>query len=186
MLIIGIDPSLTATGIVALQDGKPEVATTTKNRPELPTIERVRVIKQQISKIIEIPSFAVDLIVIEGFSFGSRGQSLFETAYLGYRVREDLEGYREREGIPWIEVPPKSLKKFVTDNGNAGKELMLQQVYKRWSYETHDNNIADAYALARVGMAYLGEDSDLYAYQKSVIADLKNPKPKKSRKKVKE
>jgi len=193
MNIIGLDPSLTATGIISLQDGIIDLAKTTKNRPELPTIERVRVIREQINKVIEHPSITPDLIVIEGFSFGSKGQSLFETAYLGYRIREDLEWFKDRENIPWIEVPPTQLKQFATGKGNANKEIILQQVYKRWGVEFSDNNQADAFVLAKIGEAYLSDDiMSLSLIQQRVILDLESKQkekgektPKKPRKKVK-
>ena len=194
-LIIGIDQSLTSTGLVVLRDGQVELAETTKNEPKLGTVERVRLIRERINDIIfsrktgrktkeGFPYWqAPDLIVIEGFSFNSKGRSVFDIAYLGWRIREDLERLRTDDGIPWLEVPPSQLKKFATGQGNANKEIILQQAYKRWGYETHDNNVADAYVLAQIGRAYLGETDDLTAFQQEVIANLKGEKPKKKTKK---
>ena len=183
-LIIGIDPSLTSTGIVVLRDGKVELAVTTKNKPALGTIDRVRLIYERIVDIQENLSDgekwqAPDLIVIEGFSYGSKGRSVFDIAYLGWRIREELERLRTEDNIPWLEVPPSQLKKFATGQGNANKEIILQQVYKRWGVEFSDNNQADAYVLAQIGRAYLGGMDDLTAFQQEVIANLKGEKPKK-------
>ena len=189
-LIIGIDPSLTSTGIVVLRGNKVELAVTTKNKPALGTIERVRLIYERIVDIQENLSDgekwqAPDLIVIEGFSYGSKGRSVFDIAYLGWRIREELEWLKEQDNIPWLEVPPSQLKKFATGQGNANKEIILQQVYKRWGVEFSDNNQADAYVLAQIGRAYLGGMDDLTAFQQEVIANLKGEKPKKKpRKKV--
>jgi crossover junction endodeoxyribonuclease RuvC len=189
-LIIGIDPSLTSTGIVVLRGNKVELAVTTKNKPALGTIERVRLIYERIVDIQENLSDgekwqAPDLIVIEGFSYGSKGRSVFDIAYLGWRIREELEWLKEQDNIPWLEVPPSQLKKFATGQGNANKEIILQQVYKRWGVEFSDNNQADAYVLAQIGRAYLGGMDDLAAFQLEVIANLKGEKPKKkTRKKV--
>lgn len=184
MLIIGIDPSLTSTGIVVLRGNKVELAVTTKNKPALGTIERVRLIYERIVDIQENLSDgekwqAPDLIVIEGFSYGSKGRSVFDIAYLGWRIREDLERLKEQDNIPWLEVPPSQLKKFATGQGNANKEIILQQVYKRWGVEFSDNNQADAYVLAQIGRAYLGDTEGLTAFQQEVIANLKGEKPKK-------
>lgn len=192
MLIIGIDPSLTSTGIVVLRNGKVELAETTKNKPELGTIKRVTDIRFQIGSIIDNLETkekwdnkwqAPDLITIEGFSYGSKGRSVFDIAYLGWRIREELERLRTEDNIPWLEVPPSQLKKFATGQGNANKEIILQQVYKRWGVEFSDNNQADAYVLAQIGRAYLGETDDLAAFQLEVIANLKGEKPKKKTKK---
>lgn len=193
MLVIGIDPSLTGTGIVVLRNGEVELAEATKNRSELGIIERVKLIR---NRILEIEADLSDdkqedyespaLIVIEGFSFASKGRSVFDIAYLGWRIREELERLRSEDGTPWLEVPPSQLKKFATGQGNANKEIILQQVYKRWGVEFSDNNQADAYVLAQIGRAYLGETDDLTAFQQEVIANLKGEKPaKKPRKKVK-
>ena len=188
MLIIGIDPSLTSTGIVVLRDGKVELAVTTKNKPELGTIDRVRLIYERIVCVAENLTDgekwqAPDLIVIEGFSYGSKGRSVFDIAYLGWRIREELERLRTEDNIPWLEVPPSQLKKFATGQGNANKEIILQQVYKRWGVEFSDNNQADTYVLAQIGRAYLGGMDDLAAFQLEVIANLKGEKPKKKTKK---
>lgn len=131
---------------------------------------------------------APDLIVVEGFSYGSKGRSVFDIAYLGWSIREDLERLKNIWNIPWIEVPPTQLKQFATGKGNANKEIILQQVYKRWGVEFSDNNQADAFVLAKIGEAYLNPlQIFLPTYQLKVIADLKGEKPpKKTRKKVKE
>ena len=44
------------------------------------------------------------------------------------------------------------LKKWVAGTGRAAKEMMLLHVYKRWGVEFKDNNLADAYGLARIAM----------------------------------
>lgn len=190
-VVMGIDPSLTATGIVVLRNGEVEWVETTRNQPELGTIQRVSLIYK---KILDIEASLTDdkrikysppaLIVIEGFSYGSKGRSVFDIAYLGWRIREELERLRDEDNVPWIEVPPSQLKQFATGKGNANKEIILQQVYKHWGVELHDNNQSDAFTLAKIGEAYLGETDDLTAFQREVIASLKGEKPvKKSRKK---
>lgn len=195
-VVIGIDPSLTGTGIVVLRNGEVELAEATKSRPELGIIERVKLIR---NRILEIEADLSDdkgrkyqspaLMVIEGFSYGSKGRSVFDIAYLGWRIREELERLRSEDGTPWIEVPPTQLKKFSTGKGTANKEIILQQVYKRWEYETDNNNIADAFVLAKIGEAYLQDNykpDDLNLFQLEVISNLKGEKPaKKPRKKVK-
>lgn len=181
MIVIGIDPSLTATGICVLRDGNVELAKTTKNRPELGIIERVRLIRALIIDTIfeDLIPECPDLIVIEGFSFSSKGRSVFDIAYLGWRIREDLESFRAEENIPWIEVPPTQLKRFATGVGTANKEIVMQQVLKRWGYEAPNNNLADSFVLAKIGEAYLGNIDGLTQIQQGVISSLKGEKPAK-------
>lgn len=188
-IVVGIDPSLTSTGIIVLRNGELGKALTTKNEPKLGTIERVRRIYEQINNVIEnlstcyVNAYIGDkrmirweppsLIVIEGFSYGSKGRGVFDIAYLGWRIREELERYRTEDDIPWLEVSPSQVKQFATGKGNANKEIVLQQVYKRWGVELTDNNQADAYVLAQIGRAYLGEADDLTDFQQKVIRALK-------------
>lgn len=189
MIVVGIDPSLTSTGIVVLRNGELGKALTTKNEPKLGTIERVRRIYEQINNVIEnlstcyVNAYIGDkrmirweppsLIVIEGFSYGSKGRGVFDIAYLGWRIREELERYRTEDDIPWLEVSPSQVKQFATGKGNANKEVVLQQVYKRWGVELTDNNQADAYVLAQIGRAYLGEVDGLTDFQQKVVRVLK-------------
>jgi len=189
MIVVGIDPSLTSTGIVVLRNNEIGKALTTKNEPKLGTIERVRRIYEQINNVIEnlstcyVNAYIGDkrmirweppsLIVIEGFSYGSKGRGVFDIAYLGWRIREELERYRTEDDIPWLEVSPSQVKQFATGKGNANKEIVLQQVYKRWGVELTDNNQADAYVLAQIGRAYLGEADDLTDFQQKVVRTLK-------------
>jgi len=49
-----------------------------------------------------------------------------------------------------LKVPPMTLKKYAAGKGNAKKQEMLLQMYKRWHVEFNDDNAADSYALARL------------------------------------
>jgi crossover junction endodeoxyribonuclease RuvC len=49
-----------------------------------------------------------------------------------------------------LKIPPMTLKKYATGKGNAKKQEMLMQIYKRWGIEFNDDNAADAYALGRL------------------------------------
>lgn len=46
--------------------------------------------------------------------------------------------------IEYVEFSSKSIKKFATGNGNAGKPLMIQYAESLWGYEGNDDNEADA------------------------------------------
>ena len=81
-----------------------------------------------------------DLVVLEGYSFGSKGRALFDIAELGGIIRMTLLDHE----YPYVEVPPSSLKKFATGKGNAPKDLMLVEAVKRLGYTGSDHNEADA------------------------------------------
>jgi len=111
-----------------------------------------------------------DLAVIEGLAFMSRNTtSLIQLAGLNYMIRHQMY----KIGIPFLIVPPTSLKKFITGKGNAPKEFMLMEVYKRFNEEFRDNNTCDAYCLAKIGEAMLDpKNPKLKIYQQEVINKL--------------
>ena len=51
-------------------------------------------------------------------------------------------------------TPPKILKMFVTGNGNSGKDLMIREVFKRWNFDTNNNDVADAFGLAKMAYSF--------------------------------
>lgn len=112
------------------------------------------------------------LIIMEDFSFASKGASLFQIAGLGYLVRYHLW----EQSIPFILVPPTVLKKFVTGVGNSDKNVMLKEIYKRWGADINDDNIGDAYGLTRIGRALVGWDTALVGFQKDALAQLNKEK----------
>ena len=70
-----------------------------------------------------------------------------------------------------LKVPPMTLKKFAAGKGNAKKQEMLLQIYKRWGMEFSDDNAADSYALAR-----LSSGKGINQVEKDVIEQMKDPK----------
>jgi Holliday junction resolvasome RuvABC endonuclease subunit len=70
-----------------------------------------------------------------------------------------------------LQIPPMTLKKYAAGKGNAKKQEMLLQIYKRWGLEFNDDNAADAYALGRLGTGH-GID----AVELSIIEQIKDPK----------
>jgi len=147
--IIGIDPSLTATGIVCLSDGKivDKKLIVSKKKD----IERLLDITNQITEFIDHGKVSkIDMNVIEGFAFGARGQSMFDLGMLSGIIRQYL--YKNWQ-CRFLVIQPTMLKKFITGKGNCEKSLILKETYKRYKVDIDDDNIADAYGLAMVGYA---------------------------------
>lgn len=148
-LVVGLDLSLTATGIVALAPSNAVYLDIIKARPECGQgIRRASVIAAAVLTWIETHAGAV--VAIEGYSFGSP-MRMAPLGELGGMVRRDL---LERD-ITWLEVPPTCLKKFATGKGNSPKDVVMREVFKRWGFEHNDNNVVDAYVLARMGWLWL-------------------------------
>lgn len=192
MNILGIDLSLTGTGLAILTFDElfhePELPksylnVTNPNVGLIPTewhfgwllspmpagtLERWEAIVSAIKACAE----PCHHVLIEGYSFGSMpGQTRGHE--LGGIVRYHL---RKWGHVP-IEVPPSTLKKFLTNAGNADKNQVLKEVYKRYHVDFPDDNMADAYGLAKFGQALISTEG-LPQFQIDIIETFKKPKEK--------
>ena len=92
-------------------------------------------------------------IAIEGYSFNSKGSSGVQMGILGGHIRWLLWS----AGYAVVSVPPATLKKFVTGSGTSAKAVMLKEVWRRWRFDTDNDNVADAFGLSKVAEAYVTE-----------------------------
>jgi len=145
MRYVGLDLS-TKAGVVALDaDGEVIYKEEIKNKCDLTaSIEKH---KDEITKKIEKDDF----IVIEDFGFNS--QRAVQMGGIGHGVRGRIYGLKKDFRV----IAPKSLKKFVTGNGNADKRELAVRTNERWGFFDKSDNITDAYALAQVGRALDGK-----------------------------
>lgn len=153
MIYIGIDPSLTGTGIVVLDEqGNVLDKGVIRTSPREPIEARLEDIILGVRDMINGNSNADEEchICLEGLSYGSKSSSMLDLAGLHHVLRHQI--MYSWGGIPRTIVPPQTLKKWVCGKGNVKKEQMLLQTYKRWGLEFQDNNICDAYCLARYAM----------------------------------
>ena len=119
-----------------------------------------------IERFKYISDFAMDIIgpclnpmvYIEGYSYGSKGQGIFQIAencgILKYRLQE--------EQIPYDTVVPSVVKKGATGKGNADKEMMYDAFVNETNIDVKSilatekagnpvSDIADAYFIQKVG-----------------------------------
>ena len=97
-------------------------------------------------------------VYIEGYSFGSKGQAVFQIAencgILKYRLQEF--------GIPYETVVPSVVKKGATGKGNADKDLMYESFCKETNIDLKKifdvekignpvSDIVDSFYIAKVG-----------------------------------
>lgn len=161
---LGLDLSATAPGLVLLEwiKGDPIIdlleAQTIPIPKNIDRYGRVSHIADVVMAVVK--EYGPDEIVIEGYGQTSKQgvQSFIKLVEVGTEVRMRLV----REGLNiWIEVPPVSLKKFVTGTGKLpsgakGKKEMIRAVERHWGFATTDHNIADALGLAAFGLARRG------------------------------
>lgn len=162
-MYVGIDPSLTGTGLVALSGDKSySKVIHTKERG----LERMKLICDEVEQFLDYHD--TEIACIEGFSYGSKGKAIYEIGGLGYLLRMILYN----KDYEWYEIPPSTLKKFATGKGNAKKHEVAVAVQKRWGFEAPTEDEIDAYVLARMAQA-LGEDVKLTSSQQQIINDMR-------------
>lgn len=177
MRFVGIDPS-TKTGFVAL-DENGEVL-----RAKELTGLGAKDPKRMVTLVDEIIAHIQpgDFIVIEGFSFHSKGQGVSFQYGLGYAIRMALF----RRKLQYYEATPAAVKKFATGKGNTKKDEMVLPLFKQWGFEHPSDNVRDAYVIARIAMSlYLKKEVGSFMatkYQMEVIEAILEPKPKKKAK----
>ena len=172
-MIYGLDLSLTATGIASLtQPGKVALSTVGSDKHAKPETRLF-----DLARDIELRLSNPQLIVMEGLSYGSNDPSAQERAALHWMIRIALH----MRSVPYLVIPPSTLKKFTCGAGNAKKEMMIREVYRQWKVEAADNNQADAAALAYMGAAIRRIYTPTNQPQREVISRLMAPPVGKSK-----
>lgn len=153
MIIAGVDPSLTSTGI-AVYRGPDDVAqylvkskgkASDTDHDHLPRVVDIR--NRVMSHLVDPVHGGIDLVVMEG-----RANSKFDQGVLHWLWGELFKTVVMGARIPVAVCPPKTMKKFVTDNGNAAKLDVALRIGKLWpDLEFEVDDAADALGLMSVG-----------------------------------
>ncbi len=155
MRIVGIDASLTATGIAVIDTSgleDPIYTMTVSSKPGGSDLRQRMFRLDRIAETINNHIEGADLAAIEAPSYGSRNGQAWERAGLWWHVVRRAWGM----DVPVVEIPPKSLKKFATGKGNADKALVAAAMTRLWPDAAPDNdNEFDALTLATIGAVRL-------------------------------
>lgn len=156
--VVGLDLSLTSTGIAVHGAGIPDWAGTIKSKgAKTDTWEmRRKRLDGIVSRVIPpIPQGA--LVAMEAPSYGSTTGSAHDRSGLWWMVFDVLTV----QGYAVIPVAPTVRAKYATGKGNAGKDAVLAAAVRRYpGIEIDDNNVADAVVLMAIGCRLLGEPID--------------------------
>ena len=167
--IIGIDYSLTSPAVCV--NGKKFYYLTNKKKRQVKINENIigyahKEWTDPIQRFTYISDFVFDIlftinnpiIFIEGYSFGSKGQGLFQIAencgILKYRLLE--------KGYDYNTVVPSVVKKGATGKGNADKDKMYEAFVKETKIDLKKlfdtdkvgnpiSDIVDSYFIQKVG-----------------------------------
>lgn len=91
----------------------------------------------------------IELCGIESPAFKAEG-NLFNIGELNGILKLNLF----KLGISNIMIAPMQLKKYLTGEGKGPKDLIILDIYKHWGLEIRQNDLADAYVLARISTDY--------------------------------
>ena len=174
MIALGVDASASATGLVVLSvphDGPPVP-------PHLLHEESVRVKTKGMARCSDIAErllWALDefkpcAVAIEGYAPGK----FIGASLVNIEVGAILRYFLKQSGLQYLEPSPTQVKKFVAGNGkNIPKERMMMEVLDRWGHKAVDNNTADAYGLACMGLAHANRLAKMTMPMREVIGTLK-------------
>ena len=157
MPIIGIDPSLTATGISVWSDKELKLLSlhTVKSDPKTGHLY-IRV-QRILDKILSLDIDNVEILAIEGISFGSFGRGYSNLCELQGIIRNTLW----LKGKKVLIFPPSTVKKHLTGKGNTQKNMIPMAAQKKYgnlliesNLEILDDNQADALAIGHLGWLF--------------------------------
>lgn len=174
--LVGLDLSLTSTGVarLTLDTLTGEVAGTSTDAvgwslDSDATVEqrarRIRDLAGDITRSVAGVLAHVDLVVVEGPSFGSNRPGASELHGLRWAVLARLAAHE----VPIVVVAPKTLKLYGAGDGNAPKTTVVQAVRRHYG-DRFDiplrkadgrEDIADAIVLVAMAARSIGHPIDL-------------------------
>lgn len=158
--VIGLDVSLTRTGIAVWRDGR-MTTTSTVSQPigaQSWDQRNTRIVGQAraITGWLQDNTPKPDLAVIEApILHGPQTGSFFDRSGLWHGVYSKLRSSGWR--VPVAVVNVATLKAWATGKGNADKAMMLHAARREWPAVLNDDE-ADASWLAAMGAAKLGHE----------------------------
>lgn len=160
----GLDPGLTALGYADT------LGNLTTIKPKSRGGDRLVDIENALARLI-LPA-RPDFVLIEGYAFGSKQQA-HQLGEAGGIIR----GLLTRKRIPYDVVPPATLKKFLTGNGNANKERMIAECILRMTH-VEDDHQADALALHWLANEALGNETPMHGLRTGIVNELRERLPR--------
>lgn len=176
-VFIGIDPSVTHTGLVILSprgDILCEKAIISKAvKGWRAQVERYQKIVSLIKIAVEqtIPLTGTATIFVEDYAPSRYAKSSIPTIELGSLLRAMLATLPDTVEF----VSPATLKQFATGKGNADKVAVAVALSKRFNVDFGgDDNLYDAYCAARLALAVSGNCEGLTGMQVKIAEKFKN------------
>lgn len=148
----GIDQSMTGTGVVVFDEqanllGEKLIETKAGDTP-MDEVNRIITLFSETHRFIDgLAAGRKVCAVMEDFAF-SQANQMAKLGGLGWHFRIMMSRTDWHFGTCSTNI----LKKFATGKGTCEKDQVMLGVYKRWTFESSDNNVADAYVLGRISL----------------------------------
>lgn len=160
VVALGLDLSLTSTGLAAMVDGRlarvHNIKTKGTNADRYPQyLRRIRGIANEIRWWIEDigSDFGpVNLAIIEAPSYGSRNGKPHERAGLWWEAYSNMHD----AGIDIVALAPTTRAKYITGSGKADKAKVLEEAAWKYGELVTNDDIADAAGMAAMASRALG------------------------------
>lgn len=150
--VVGIDPSLTGFAMTAMYPDGRVFEKETKTKAVHTLVDRMkRLRKLAIGAEDFLKEHLPELCLIEGYAYAAKGRAVISLGELGGVVRDHIVGLSDVT----VEVPPTTLKRFLTGKGNADKLAVTQKLVRRFDREFKTDNLADSFGLALLGSVVL-------------------------------
>lgn len=153
--VIGIDTSLTATGVASSLGWCDLVGYTDKKNPitKLPHPARIAALTALATDVCSLVG-TPDLAVIETPAYTRSGGGAHERGWLWWDIYRRLTS----RDVPIALMTPNQRMLYATGKGSGGKGGVIDAVARRWpAFETGGNdNLADAVTLMAAGIDALG------------------------------
>lgn len=178
-IYVGVDPALRKIGLCVLVNGEPEVRKLVQPHRDDRGPQRLAHIRDALRLALDPYQDRIDGAAVEAQALGALG----DIDQLG-QVNGVIQVLFEDLGVTPISVPPASLKKFVANNPQADKSLMMHMAHKLWGVEFVQDDLCDAYGLARFAEECLEQKSTRRHQVEAVFSVLQKKKRKPRIKKV--
>lgn len=154
--IVGLDLSLTATGVAILAADQARAMTIrSKGKADDGLLSRALRLHNLSLDILHV-ALTADVVIIEQPAYGQTGGSHHDRSGLWWLVMDGLT--TDVDGERFAEATPQAVKMYATGKGNASKSEVLAAVIKRYpAADVANDNEADALVLAAIGARLAGK-----------------------------
>lgn len=152
--IVGIDPSLTSTGVAVIDPAAGiQLHRIQSNGRKTATLQERDHRLHDLANRIYTHVVGADLVVIESPAYSNSLGSMHDRSGLWWLLVRHLHA----DHVLVLEVPPTTRAKYACGRGNAGKDEVLAAVIRRYpAVEVTGNDVADALTLAAIGARLTG------------------------------